>query len=625
MSPLFFDEPEELIGYRLDATYELTSVLGGGATAVVFSGRHLVLDRPVAVKVLHPTLAMLPEMRARFMREASAAASVDHPNLVRVSDARVSAEGVHYLVMEHLSGTDLSRWASARAPLALAQIVAIGTQVAEVLEALHRAGLVHRDLKPENIIVLEGQPAQPRVKLIDLGIVGIVGIGGIGGIGAQAGGGDPATRLTRGDVTLGTVFYMSPEQAAGATVDGRSDVYALGCVLWELAVGRPWVGEGSPSEVLARHLGALPDAPSRHRRDLPSWFDALVLRCLAKKPDQRLQSARELAAQLVEQSGASSEPGALRPSAISGPLGLAKPRTGPARWALSAVAALMCAALGFGLGRLGIVEETRAPSEARGPMGEELADLGAMPGEARGAAQPALENGVIGAGVGSEAATGLVGPVEVEPARVEAGGAGGPLAGGSGVANAAGDAGSHGAGGSSGSIGSSGSNDSGGASEPALAAAVPEPAAASAARSGRPDRSAQGRGAARSEEDRAGAPEPEKRRARLAFAVEPEGSEVRRNGVMIGRTPLSVEVDASPTTVSYEVSHPSRVTLKLVYPNEVDRVITRSLPRLEADSAVSAAPVPTRGGVERVAEPRPETPRAEEELWRPSRPGAAAP
>lgn len=407
MSPLFFDEPEELIGYRLDATYELTSVLGGGATAVVFSGRHLVLDRPVAVKVLHPTLALLPEMRARFMREASAAASVDHPNLVRVSDARVSADGVHYLVMEHLSGADLAHWASARAPLALAQIVAIGIQVAEVLEALHRAGLVHRDLKPENIIVLDGEDRAPRIKLIDLGIV------------AHAGGGDPATRLTRGDVTLGTVFYMSPEQAAGATVDGRSDVYALGCVLWELAVGRPWVGEGSPSEVLARHLGGLPEAPSRHRPDLPAWFDALVLRCLAKKPEQRLQSASELAAQLAELGGAPSGPGAGPQSAMPRTLALTRAPAGPARWAFSAVAALLCAALGFGLGRFGGAEETLATSGAGKPQVPALADLGASPAEGRGGAQPGARGGVTGLGEASEAVTGLVDPVGVEPARVE--------------------------------------------------------------------------------------------------------------------------------------------------------------------------------------------------------------
>lgn len=613
MSPLFFDEPEELIGYRLDATYELTSVLGGGATAVVFSGRHLVLDRPVAVKVLHPTLALLPEMRARFLREASAAASVDHPNLVRVSDARVSAEGVHYLVMEHLAGIELTRWASARAPLSLAQIVAIGIQVAEVLEALHRAGLVHRDLKPENIIVLEGQPAEPRIKLIDLGIVGIV---------AQAGGGDPATRLTRGDVTLGTVFYMSPEQAAGATVDGRSDVYALGCVLWELAVGRPWVGEGSPSEVLARHFGALPDAPSRHRRDLPSWFDALVLRCLAKRPEQRLQSARELADQLVELSGAPSGPGAGRPSAMPVPHALAKPPAGPSRWAFSAVAALLCAALGFGLGRVGGAEETRAPSEASGPLGVGLADLGASQVRARGGPQPALQVGVTGLGVGSEAETGLAGPVEVEPARVEAAPVGSLAAAPSGERGVADAAGTAGGTGSNADEGASGAAD---VPKPAPTAARPEPVAAPGSRSGRPDRSAQGRGAARGDEDRAGPHEPETRRARLSFAVEPEGSEVRRNGVLIGRTPLSVEVDASPTTVSYEVSHPSRVTLKLVYPSEVDRVITRSLPRLEADTAVSAAATPGGSGPERVAAPKPEPPRAEEELWRPTRPGAGAP
>lgn len=557
MTPTFFDEPEELIGYKLDAIYELLSVLGGGATAVVFSGRHLILDRPVAVKMLHPTLALLPEMRARFLREASAAASVDHPNLVRVADARVSAEGYHYLVMEHLSGRDLGRWVTARAPLEMAELVAIATQLAEVLGALHDMGLVHRDLKPENVIVLDEEMGPPRIKLIDLGIV------------AQAGGGDAAARLTRGDVTLGTVFYMSPEQAAGASVDGRSDLYALGCVLWELAVGRPWVGEGSPSEVLARHLSGQPEPPSRFRADLPAWFDALVLRCLAKKPAQRFQSASEVVAALRQRT-------AVRPE-----------RSKRSGWGWMLAAISVSVVLGFGLGRLGVT--TQEPG-----IGDGFAVH-----EAPLAERPVVETPRESPARAPEAVAESVPPVEVPAAEpVEA-------------------------------AQLDGAAEVSPETNPANASVAVEggqtgqvPAARTASPGGAPARSERGprsqaQPVSASVEKRAVVEG--RRRAKLRFAVEPEGSEVRRNGALLGKTPLDVEVEASEAAVAYEVSHASRVTLKLVYPNEVDRVITRSLPRLEGMSAaVSVAP--SRGAVEEVA-PKAEVRPNDEELWRPSRPG----
>ena len=526
--PLFFEDPEELIGYRLDGVYELVSVIGGGATAVVFAARHMVLGKAVAVKLLHPTLAMLPEMRQRFLREASAAASVDHPGLVRVTDARVSAEGHHYLVMEHLSGRDLATWSASHRPMSLGDLARIGEQVADALDALHGVGLVHRDLKPENVIVLDPGPRHLglRVKVIDLGIV------------AKMSDDDRSKRLTRADVTLGTVFYMSPEQAVGAAVDGRADLYALGCLLWELAVGRPFVGDGSPSEVLARQVGVQAEPPSRHRAELPAWFDEIVLRCLAKKPEQRIQTAAEVRERFKQ--------AMLRPAR--------RPSRSPLWLAL-------CATAVVGLGIGWVVGERTKPGEA---SAMEVAAVRPMTLEPERAA-------VMPRKVEPE----VVSAAEVEPKAPEA-------------------------------------------------VVVDEARVAPVSSKVREDKGSRSmtRERPRAAEERRLAEERQRpteepagpRRVRLTFAVEPVGATVHRNGVVLGKTPLSLEVEAADAAVAYEVSHPERVTLKLVYPNEVDRVVSRILPRLEAEPASSGA----------VAErPAPKAAPTDEELWRPAHPSGA--
>lgn len=567
MRASLFEDPEELIGQRLDGVHELVSVLGGGATAIVYSGRHLILNRPIALKLLHPTLALLPEMRARFLREAAAAAAVDHPGLVRVTDARVSAEGYHYIVMERLEGVDLATWAARRQP-PTTELAAIGAQLADTLSALHEVGLVHRDLKPENVIVLDPPTAPPRVKLIDLGIV------------AHASG-DPGARLTRADVTLGTVFYMSPEQAVGASVDGRSDIYALGCLLWELAVGQPWVGHGSPSEVLARHVGANPDAPSRHRPELPSWFDEVVLKCLAKKPEHRYQRASEVAERLL--AAMAPEPKRRRP------------------WAWSAAAAIALGlATGYGLLALGAASDSADSSRADARRGSSQPEVAPARPEvaaravsdatftAGGLRPIALQERDVGAE--SPVAAGDLddGPRDPVPSDSDTKAAGAAPVVGAPRTTAAEVPDTH---------------------ATRSDRASPAPKATGARRDG-VARGANAAAGAPSERDAVG----QARRARLTFAVEPDGSEVRRNGVSIGRTPLSLEVEASAGAVSYEVSHPERVTLKLVYPTEVDRVVAMTLSR---PSSVSVAkPDTSVPGQGLQTAPTP----AGEELWRPSRP-----
>jgi len=285
------EDPARLLGVVLDQRYRLEAVLGSGAMAVVFAAQHVFLGKAVAVKVLHPAVMALPEVRQRFQREARATSTIGHPGVVEVTDSGVSEEGYHYLVMEYLEGVDLFRWSEDRRPLTIETLASLGRQLAEALAAIHRAGFVHRDLKPENILVLAQSPEDaPRVKILDLGIAALL-------VDVES---SHASRLTRAHTTVGTVYYMAPEQAAGATVDGRTDIYALGCVLWELATGRLLFEAETQTEVLMRHVSEIPAPPSSINPALPAWFDALVLRCLEKKSAARYQKAEAVAAALAE-------------------------------------------------------------------------------------------------------------------------------------------------------------------------------------------------------------------------------------------------------------------------------------------------------------------------------------
>ena len=242
--------------------------------ALVFRGHDRVLNRPVAIKVLARHLARDPKAVERFRREARAAARLNHPGIVTVYDSG-SQGGAHYIVMELVDGRPLSSVLRRRGRLAPGPAVAIAARVARALAYAHRNGIVHRDVKPANIMVTRSG----RVKVMDFGIARVLS----------------SHTLTDTAAVLGTASYLSPEQAQGRPIDARSDVYALGVVLYHLVSGRPPFNGESALSVAFQHIERDPEPPSRLAPAVPSNVDAEVLRALAKDPAERHASADEMA------------------------------------------------------------------------------------------------------------------------------------------------------------------------------------------------------------------------------------------------------------------------------------------------------------------------------------------
>ncbi|MFN2389666.1 MAG: Stk1 family PASTA domain-containing Ser/Thr kinase [Actinomycetota bacterium] len=267
---------QDLVGDILSGRYRLISRIAGGGMGDVYRGHDLLLDRTVAVKVLEPSLAIDPELVARFREEARAAARLTHPNVVAVHDWG-SHEGTYYMVMELVSGTDLRDLLVARGSLEPAQAVEIMISVCEALAAAHRTGLVHRDVKPENILIAQ----DGKVKVADFGIAIVA----------------DTERALPGSGMLGTLRYLSPEQAQGKSASAASDLWAAGCVLGELLTGRPPL-QGSGSELLRRRATETPRPPSATSPAVPSDLDDIVLQACALDPSHRFVDASDMSVAL---------------------------------------------------------------------------------------------------------------------------------------------------------------------------------------------------------------------------------------------------------------------------------------------------------------------------------------
>jgi two-component system LytT family response regulator len=267
------------------AHYRVISKLGEGGMGEVFLAEDTRLRRKVALKVLLPEVAQDPERLARFVHEARTASALSHPNAAHIYEIG-QARGSHFLAMEYIEGETLESRMTGE-PLPLDEIVSIGAQVAAALEAAHARGIVHRDIKPANLMI----GARGHVTVLDFGLAKFLPEDS----GETSDASQIATQfMTSGGLILGTVSYMSPEQALGRSVDHRTDLFSLGVVLYRMATGRlPFAG-ASPQETLARILENRYDAIARLNYQLPEAFENIVKKCLERDRESRYQSARDL-------------------------------------------------------------------------------------------------------------------------------------------------------------------------------------------------------------------------------------------------------------------------------------------------------------------------------------------
>src|SRR4051794_7303352 len=263
----------------LGERYEIGGVLGRGGMAEGHRGRDLRLGREVAVKVLRSDLARDPSFQVRFPREAQAAASLNHPAIVGVYDPgedRPASGATPYIVMEYVEGQTLRDVLRRDGVLSPERAMSLAADICGALDFSHRNGIVHRDVKPGNVMITP----QGSVKVMDFGIARAVS--------------DSAATMTSTAAVIGTAQYLSPEQARGEGVDARSDVYSLGCLLYELVTGAPPFTGDSPVSVAYQHVREDPRLPSSINRQIPPELDAILLKAMSKNPANRYQSAADM-------------------------------------------------------------------------------------------------------------------------------------------------------------------------------------------------------------------------------------------------------------------------------------------------------------------------------------------
>ncbi len=297
-----------LIG-RTIGNYVIEATLGIGGMGEVYKARHRLLDRYAAIKVMHLSMAQDSSFQARFRREARSAAALRHPHIVEVFDFD-EADGYAYLVMELVSGgtlRQLLRDGTARDPQwSLVRGLDLIRQASDALAYAHALGMVHRDIKPENLLLQEDAQQGLILKIGDFGLARMT-VSTNDSVATQAG------------MALGTLAYMAPEQAAGKELDGRADMYALGIILYELATGEPPFVIKTITEAVFKHTFVPPPMPRDKRPDLSAALEGLILRCLAKLPEQRFASAADLSVALREVAGTfSSESDAARAAILPG-------------------------------------------------------------------------------------------------------------------------------------------------------------------------------------------------------------------------------------------------------------------------------------------------------------------
>jgi eukaryotic-like serine/threonine-protein kinase len=281
------DDPadfDDLVGQIVADRYRVESLLGTGGMGTVYRAQHVRMRKTVALKVLHRPMLHLPEMVARFEREAIAAARIDHPNVAGATDFGRLDNGSLYLVLEYVEGLSLRRIIAEAGALSVDRALGIARQIALALGAAHATGVVHRDLKPDNVMLVSRGEQTDVVKVLDFGI-------------AKLALEESGRALTQMGSVFGTPEYMSPEQASGQAVDYRTDFYSLGIVLYQMLTGRlPFVADEAIA-ILAQQITA--DPPSLPD-SIPQPVDALVKHLMAKDAERRPLSAEVLCAQIDE-------------------------------------------------------------------------------------------------------------------------------------------------------------------------------------------------------------------------------------------------------------------------------------------------------------------------------------
>jgi len=268
------------IGQIIKDRYEVVELLGEGGMAYVYKAKDMQLERMVAIKTLKPNYVEQTTFVERFKREAQTAANLNHPNIVQIFDWGIEEEP--YFVMEYIEGNTLTSIIANKKTVSLGDVLFIGAQVANGLQAAHSQGLVHRDIKPGNIMITPGG----KVKVTDFGIVSLQ---------------NEESDITKTGSVLGTASYISPEQAQGKPVSVESDLYSLGTVLYELITGNPPFEAESPIATATKHLTEKPEKPSKYRKDLPKGVENAILKLLHKTIKDRFKSAEDLRAVLLQQ------------------------------------------------------------------------------------------------------------------------------------------------------------------------------------------------------------------------------------------------------------------------------------------------------------------------------------
>lgn len=286
-------------------SFKITRVIGRGGMGTVYLGEHAVIGSRVAIKVLQERLAADEGLVARFYAEARAVNLIGHENIVNIFDMNVVPPNRYYLVMEYLEGKPLNWLLTQPVPASVA--IPILTQVCDALQAAHDAGIIHRDLKPENIFLIKRGKAENFVKVLDFGLAKLLDT-------------ERSSTKTAAGLIVGTPEFMSPEQANSTPVDGRSDVYSLGCIAWLLATGRLPYPQRGLTELLIQHRSHLPKPPHEVNPSVSRAWSDVIMKAVAKNPTERFQSAVEFAAALEKALGAQPAPIMTPPSAPALPV-----------------------------------------------------------------------------------------------------------------------------------------------------------------------------------------------------------------------------------------------------------------------------------------------------------------